>query len=162
MIGKNPRIRNLALIALMLLFSLFLACGGDDDDSANPPASSDGCGGGDSQEVVAPLLDVENTTGVTLEEPIIDGGEFGGKITINVTNDSGELCGGLSVNLDLLSPDGSVISNVALVADGDLAAGAKDSFTNRYIGAGVVDTRLSAITCDNTGASHGAPQSPSK
>ena len=143
----------------MLSFGLLLACGGSDDAAAGPPASGGESG---SQEVAAPVLDVENTTGITLDEPIIDGGEFGGKITIHVKNDSGELCAGLSVNLKLLSSDGSVISEVALVADGDLEADAEDTFTSRYIGAGVEQTRLSAITCDNVGASHGAPQSPTK
>ena len=160
MIDLHSKYRQIALPVFLFFVALGVSCGssghGDRADSGNSVES------GGAQATATAVLDVANTSGITWDEPIIDGGQFGGKVTIRVKNESGELCSGLSVNLNLLTADGTLVSNVAMITDRGIEPGDEVTITNRYIGAGAEQTRLSAITCDNTGASHGAPQSPTK
>jgi hypothetical protein len=154
MVRMSSRIRIFVIPLSFLLVFLVAACGGSDDGStgseaaAQPPAT------------VAPA--VENLTGLSIGEPIIEAGQYGGTVSVNVVNSSGELCSGFSVIYDLLSENGAVISNVGIVANGELLDGAEATYKDKYIGIGVSGTRMSAVSCDNSSASHGAPQSPTK
>lgn len=160
MTNLHSKYRQIALSVFLFVVAFSASCGssgdGDGGDSGNR------VGSGLAQASATAVLDVANTSGITWDEPIIDGGQFGGKVLIRVKNESGELCSGLSVNLNLLTADGTLVSNVAMIADSGIEAGDEATITSRYVGAGAEQTRLSAITCDNSGASHGAPQSPTK
>ena len=153
-------IRFVAIPWFFLLVFLASACGGSGDSSGGGLRNNSVEDVAQPAATVAP--DVENSTGLTIDEPIIASGKYGGTVSVHVTNASGELCSGFSINYDLLSENGAIISNVGIIADGELLDGSDTTHKEKYIGIGVEGARMSAVSCDNSSASHGAPQSPWK
>lgn len=148
------------------------ACGGD-GDSGSPGAS--GPEGPDSKPAptsppapptATPVIieegEADEETGMRVDEVTVDGQGLGGKAKILVTNELDEECTGPVISVDLLDADGKVVGEMGIEASGPLPAGEQKTYEQRYVGSKVAQARVSAITCENSAARHGAPQSPTK
>ena len=101
-------------------------------------------------------------SGMRVDEVTIDAAGYGGKARILITNVLEEDCTGPVISVELLDADGKVVGDMGVGGSGPLPAGEQKKYEQRYVGKSVVGARVAAITCDNTGASHGLPRSPSK
>ena len=152
-----------------------LACGSVDVEVTKEESGAAGSGG-TSPEAAAtsppapptatPVIieegEADEETGMRVEEVTIDGQGLGGKAKILVTNELDEECTGPVISVDLLDADGKVVGEMGIEAPGPLPAGEQKTYEQRYVGSKVAQARVSAITCENSAARHGAPQSPSK
>ena len=144
-----------------------IACGSDDGASSGGGAQT--TDPGQSAPTQAPaqptVLSEEETAakfdpGLSIDEIILDTGEFGGKVTALITNTSDEECSGLAFGVVVLDDSGKMISEMGVRASGPLAAGEQRKYQERYLGKGVVQANVISTTCENTASRHGSPQSP--
>ena len=106
--------------------------------------------------------EADEETGMRVDDVTVDGQGLGGKAKILVTNELDEECTGPVISVDLLDADGKVVGEMGIEASGPLPAGEQKTYEQRYVGSKVAQARVSAITCENSAARHGAPQSPTK
>lgn len=164
---------RLAILFLLLVATLAvgaLACGGDGDSGSSGGTGADS--GGSSPTATSPPApptptpeiieegEADEETGMRVEEVTIDASGLGGKAKVLITNELDEECTGPVISVDLLNADGEVVGEMGIRDSGPLPAGEQKKYEQRYLGSKVTEARVSAITCENSGARHGAPQSP--
>ena len=162
------------ILAAMLAFGA-LACGSDGDSGAPAAPGASGPEGPDSKPgptsppappTATPVIieegEADEETGMRVDEVTVDGQGLGGKAKILVTNELDEECTGPVISVDLLDADGKVVGEMGIEASGPLPPGEQKTYEQRYVGSKVAQARVSAITCENSAARHGAPQSPTK
>ena len=94
----------------------------------------------------------ENNTGIEIIEIIIKPkGSLGGEVIINVENTSAEECGGLIINVDLLSETKKVIVSLGLKSPKSIPQLGKETLKEGYIGKGATTAVVTALTCDYDG-----------
>ncbi len=176
-IADMPHI-NLRIALLFLLLAAILAFGalacGSDGDSGSSGGSDAAESGGSSPAPTAPPAqptptpvtvqegETDEATGMRVDEVTLDAKGLGGTAHIVITNELDVDCAGPVILVDLLNADGGVIGEMGIDGSGPQPAGEQLTYQQQYVGKSVVGARVSEITCENTGAVHGAPQSPSK
>lgn len=164
----NLRIASLFLLLAAILTVGALACGGDADSGSSGAAGSGGSSPAPTappaQPTATPVIikegEADEETGMRVEEVTVDAAGLGGKAKVLVTNELDEECTGPVISVDLLDADGKVVGEMGIRDSGPLPAGEQKTYEQRYLGSKVTEARVSAITCENSGARHGAPQSP--
>ena len=91
----------------------------------------------------------ENDTGVEVTEIIIKPkGSLGGEVIINIENTSDKECGGLIINVDLLSETKKVIVSLGLKAPKSIPPSGKETLKEGYIGKEASTAVVTELTCD--------------
>ena len=169
----NLRIASLFFLVAAVLALGALACGSvdvevtkEESGAAEPGGSSPQATSPPAPPTATPVIieegEADEETGMRIDEVTVDGQGLGGKAKILVTNELDEECTGPVISVDLLDADGKVVGEMGIEAPGPLPAGEQKTYEQRYVGSKVAQARVSAITCENSAARHGAPQSPSK
>ena len=90
-----------------------------------------------------------NDTGMVIDDITIKPkGSLGGDVIITVENTSQEECGGFVLNADLVTETKEVVVTLGLVADKGIPAGEKETLSEMFIGKGVTEIVVTAITCE--------------
>ncbi|MBI21456.1 MAG: hypothetical protein CL780_04330 [Chloroflexi bacterium] len=91
----------------------------------------------------------ENDTGIIVNDITIKPkGTLGGDVFFQVVNDSDEECGGLVVQVDMLSETNDVIVTLGVQAPKAIKPGQEMEIKDLFIGKGVVKANITSITCD--------------
>jgi len=145
--------RDTVVVLMIISLTIFgISCGSNDESSA-PANDVDAV----TATTVPPTQDPIIGSGLEVGEVTVDGGQFGGNVLVEVSNISAIACAGLVINFDLLTENGTLVGQIGAIGS-PLAAGAEQSVKTRFIGAGVTDAKISAITCDNSSlGDSGAP-----
>lgn len=166
----NLRIASLFFLVAAILAVGALACGSVDVEvtkeesggsspqatATSPPAPPT------ATPVVIEEGEADEETGMRVDEVTVDGQGLGGKAKILVTNELDEECTGPVITVELLDADGKVVGDMGIGDSGPLPAGEQRAYEQIYFGSKVAEARVAAITCENSAARHGAPQSPTK
>ena len=158
MIVARVSLRKLFIIFSSAIFFIFVACGGGDsetasatDDKKAPTATSAPV----SAPTATPATDLASSdevheTGVVVKDIQLEPGEYGGKMTITITNVSDAQCMGPMIMFELLREDKSVATNMGIPSDRPLEPGDEQVLNQRYVGIGVAEATVAGISCDNT------------
>ena len=179
-IADMPQISLRIASILLLLAALFvvgaLACGSDGDSGSSGATGGSGAAesGGTSPAPTAPPAqptatpetieagEADEATGIRVDEVGVEPKGLGGKAVVLISNVLDEECTGPVISIDLLNADGGLVAEMGIEASGPLPAGEQKSYEQIYFGSKVAEARVAAITCENSAARHGAPQSPTK
>ena len=159
MIDLKMSVRKLFIIFSSAIFSLSVACGGGGDSEIAPATDDKKTATATSAPVSAPTAtpatdlassDEVHETGVVVKDIQLEPGEYGGKMTITITNVSDAQCMGPMIMFELLREDKSVATNMGIPSDKPLEPGDEQELNQRYVGMGVAEAVISDIRCDNT------------
>ena len=162
-----------SLILAAVLAVGTLACGSVDVEVTKEKSGAAESGGSSPQATLPPAPptatpviieegEADEETGMRVDEVTVDGQGLGGKAKILVTNELDEECTGPVITVELLDADGKVVGDMGIGDSGPLPAGEQRAYEQIYFGSKVAEARVAAITCENSAARHGAPQSPTK
>lgn len=169
-------IASLILAAMLALGAL--ACGSDGDSGSSGATggsgASESAGSGSQPAPTAPPAqptptpetvqegETDEETGMRVDEVSIEAKGLGGTAKALITNVLDEECSGPVISIDLLNADGGLVAEMGIESSGPLPAGEQKEYEQIYFGSKVAEARVAAITCENSAARHGAPQSPTK